>query len=196
VNNACLGAGVILTADEAGRFGQRFERALQAALCVQSTVWRNTLPEASHLWMSVNLSAVQLKCATLVDEISALLNECHVDPRALVLELTEAVACENPGAVHTVLMQLRALGLRISIDDFGTGYSSLSYLRQFPVDALKIDRSFVRGISNQDENAAIVGTVTNMARQLACMWSLRGVSTRTRVHPRHEREQGCVRLRA
>ena len=89
-----------------------------------------------------------------------------LDARALVLELTEGVACQDPAAARTVLMRLRALGIRISIDDFGTGYSSLSYLGQFPVDALKVDRSFVRSITTQHESAAIIGTVAAMARQL------------------------------
>lgn len=153
--------------------------------CEQLMTWRNTLPEASQLWMSVNLSSVQLECETLVDDIRAVLAEWDVDPRAVVLELTEAVACKNPGAVQTVLMRLRALGLRISIDDFGTGYSSLSYLRQFPVDALKIDRSFVRGISQHAENVAIVGTVTSMARQLGLHVVAEGVESEDEVSLLH-----------
>jgi diguanylate cyclase (GGDEF)-like protein len=134
--------------------------------CTQLNAWRQSIPAAADLWMSVNLSTVQLKRPTLVDEIGALLGECSVDPQAVVLELTEGMACENPAAVKTSLMQLRALGIRISIDDFGTGYSSLSYLRQLPVDTLKIDRSFVLGMRTHDESAAIIGTVTRMAGQL------------------------------
>ena len=88
------------------------------------------------------------------------------EPRSLVLELTESMAMENPTGVKSLLMQLRSIGVRISIDDFGTGYSSLAHLRQFPVDALKIDRSFVRGIETREDSAAIVGALTDMALQL------------------------------
>jgi EAL domain-containing protein (putative c-di-GMP-specific phosphodiesterase class I) len=149
--------------------------------CTQLNAWRESIPAAADLWMSVNLSTVQLKRPTLVDEIGALLGECHVDPQAVVLELTEGMACENPAAVKTALMQLRALGIRISIDDFGTGYSSLSYLRQLPVDTLKIDRSFVLGMRTHDESAAIIGTVTRMARQLGLHVVAEGIEREEQV---------------
>jgi diguanylate cyclase (GGDEF)-like protein len=149
--------------------------------CTQLNAWREAIPAAADLWMSVNLSAVQLKRPTLIDEIGALLHECHVNPQAVVLELTEGVACENPAAVKTALMQLRALGIRISIDDFGTGYSSLSYLRQLPVDTLKVDRSFVLGMRTHDESAAIIGTVTRMARQLGLHVVAEGIEREEQV---------------
>jgi hypothetical protein len=131
--------------------------------------------------MSVNLSTVQLKRPTLVSDIDAVLRECQVNPQAVVLELTEGVACENPAAVKTALMQLRALGIRISIDDFGTGYSSLSYLRQLPVDTLKVDRSFVLGMRTDDESAAIIGTVTRMATQLGLHVVAEGIEREEQV---------------
>ena len=149
--------------------------------CTQLNAWRAAIPAAADLWMSVNLSTVQVKRPTLVDEIGALLRECDVNPQTVVLELTEGVACENPAAVKTVLMQLRALGLRISIDDFGTGYSSLSYLRQLPVDTLKVDRSFVLGMRTHDESAAIIGTVTRMARQLGLHVVAEGIEREEQV---------------
>jgi diguanylate cyclase (GGDEF)-like protein/PAS domain S-box-containing protein len=149
--------------------------------CTQLNVWRETIPAAADLWMSVNLSTVQLKRSTIVEEIGELLRECNVDPQTVVLELTEGIACENPTAVKTVLMQLRALGIRISIDDFGTGYSSLSYLRQLPVDTLKVDRSFVLGMRTHDESAAIIGTVTGMARQLGLHVVAEGIEREEQV---------------
>jgi diguanylate cyclase (GGDEF)-like protein len=149
--------------------------------CTQLKAWRETIPAAADLWMSVNLSTVQLKRPALVDEIGTLLRECQVNPQAVVLELTEGVACENPAAVKTALMQLRALGIRISIDDFGTGYSSLSYLRQLPVDTLKVDRSFVLGMRTHDESAAIIGTVTRMARQLGLHVVAEGIEREEQV---------------
>jgi EAL domain-containing protein (putative c-di-GMP-specific phosphodiesterase class I)/GGDEF domain-containing protein len=164
-------AGVIAPADfipaaERTGFIVPLGRWVMRQACAQLNTWQDTIPSTADLWISVNLSGVQLKHATLVDEIASVIRECNVGPRALVLELTEGVACENPMAVRTILMQLRAMGVRISIDDFGTGYSSLSYLQQLPLDALKVDRSFVRSLGMQDESAAIVATMTSMARQL------------------------------
>jgi diguanylate cyclase (GGDEF)-like protein/PAS domain S-box-containing protein len=149
--------------------------------CTQLNAWREAIPAAADLSISVNLSTVQLKRSTVVDEIGAILRECNVNPQAVVLELTEGVACENPAAVKTVLMQLRALGIRISIDDFGTGYSSLAYLRQLPVDTLKVDRSFVLGMRTHDESAAIIGTVTRMARQLGLHVVAEGIEREDQV---------------
>jgi diguanylate cyclase (GGDEF)-like protein len=134
--------------------------------CARLGAWQAAAPHARDLWMSVNLSAVQLRHPGLVEQIDETLRRSNVPARSLVLELTEGVAMDDPGAVTTALMRLRALGVRISIDDFGTGYSSLAYLRQFPVDALKIDRSFVRGIAVDKDTAAIVASTISMAQQL------------------------------
>jgi len=134
--------------------------------CTRLKTWQDTLSLPNEIWMSVNLSGVQLKDPTLVERVSTAVRESGLHPRSLVLELTESMAMENPTGVKSLLMQLRSTGVRISIDDFGTGYSSLSHLRQFPVDALKIDRSFVRGIETRKDSAAIIGTLTEMAVQL------------------------------
>jgi hypothetical protein len=116
--------------------------------------------------MSVNLSTVQMRHAGLIEQVRGALQDSALEAKSLVLELTEGIAMENPIAVRTVLMQLRAMGVRISIDDFGTGYSSLAYLSQLPVDALKIDKSFIRGIETHQDKADIVATLTTMAQQL------------------------------
>jgi hypothetical protein len=117
-------------------------------------------------------------------------------PRGLVLELTEGVAMENPVAVTTLLMRLRAMGIRISLDDFGTGYSSLAYLRQFPVDALKIDQSFVRGLANDKDTAVIVTGIVAMAKDLGLYVVAEGVETdvqRAALHALHcESVQGYL----
>jgi len=134
--------------------------------CLQLRSWRETLPTAHDLWVSVNLSTVQLRYQGLSEQVHDALRESGLDPTSLVLELTESVAMENPTAVRTVLMQLRAMGVRISIDDFGTGYSSLAYLSQLPVDALKIDKSFIHGIDTHNDKAHIVATLTEMAQRL------------------------------
>ena len=134
--------------------------------CRQLKAWQTTIPGASELWMSVNLSSLQFRGPTLVDDISQVLTDCGLEARSLVLELTEGIAMENPVAVRALLLQLRAIGVRVSVDDFGTGHSSLAYLRQFPLHSLKVDRSFVRGIEGNRDMASIVSAVTTMARQL------------------------------
>ena len=136
-----------------------------AEACRQLQAWRNASADAD-VWMSVNLSSVQFRRPTLVEEIAATLRDTGLEPRRLILELTESIAMENPGAVRASLLQLRAIGVRVSLDDFGTGHSSLAYLRQFPLDSLKVDRSFVRGIENSGDMASIVNAVKSMAHQL------------------------------
>jgi len=134
--------------------------------CVRLKAWQDNPSFPTDLWISVNLSGVQLKDPTLAQRVATALSDSGLQSRSLVLELTESMAMENPTGVKSLLMELRATGVRISIDDFGTGYSSLAHLRQFPVDALKLDRSFVRGIEARQDGAAIVGGLTNMALQL------------------------------
>lgn len=134
--------------------------------CSRLKTWQDDLPRSADVWMSVNLSAVQLKDPALMQRVGAALRDSGLQPRSLMLELTESTAMENPTGIKSLLMQLRSTGVRISVDDFGTGYSSLAHLRQFPIDTLKIDRSFVRGIETRQDSAAIVGTLTDMAQQL------------------------------
>jgi len=133
--------------------------------CRQLKAWQD-VAAAADVWMSVNLSSVQFKRPALVEEISATLRDSGLEPRRLILELTESIAMDDPAAVRASLLQLRAIGVRVSLDDFGTGHSSLAYLRQFPLDSLKVDRSFVRGIENSGDMASIVNAVKSMAHQL------------------------------
>ena len=136
--------------------------------------------------MSVNISSAQWSDPTLVDQIEQALRDSGLEPRRLVLELTEGIAIANPTAVTTLLMQLRAMGVRISVDDFGTGYSSLAYLRQFPIDTLKIDRSFVRGMVTNKDTAEIVAGVMNLSKQLGLHVVAEGI----------EHEDQCAHLLA
>jgi hypothetical protein len=136
--------------------------------------------------VSVNISSVQASDPTLVDQIGEALCDSGLEPRRLVLELTEGIAMANPTAITTLLMELRAMGVRISVDDFGTGYSSLAYLRQFPIDTLKIDRSFVRGMVTNKDTAEIVAGLMNMAQQLGLHVVAEGI----------EHEDQCAQLLA
>jgi diguanylate cyclase (GGDEF)-like protein len=149
--------------------------------CRQLRHWQDGLPQAGDLWVSVNLSAVQLRHPALVGQLEQALRDSAVPARGLVLELTESIAMDNPAAVTTLLMRLRALGVRISVDDFGTGYSSLAYLRQFPVDALKIDRSFVQRIQHDKDTVAIVASITALGRQLGLHIVAEGVENEEQV---------------
>ena len=103
--------------------------------------WQQLPSVRADLWVSVNVSGLQFRHEPLVAEIKQVVTDTGLEPRHLVLELTESIAADRPTAVKAVLMQLRSLGIRISVDDFGTGHSSLTRLRQFPIDCLKVDRA-------------------------------------------------------
>ena len=143
--------------------------------CQQLKAWQELPSVRADLWVSVNVSAVQFRHEPLFAEIGQVVTDTGLDPRHLVIELTEGIAADRPTAVKTVLMQLRSLGIRISVDDFGTGHSSLTRLRQFPVDCLKVDRALVRGMEASSEMAAILGSITDLARQLALQVVVEGV---------------------
>ena len=130
--------------------------------CRQMQEWRQRHPE---LQLSVNLSGRQMRDPGLVADVAEALQDTGLPAQALTLEMTESVLMDDiEGALRT-LRALKALGLHLAIDDFGTGYSSLSYLGKFPVDSLKIDRSFVSG-PGASENQALVATILEMGRSL------------------------------
>ncbi len=127
--------------------------------------------------MAVNMSSVQFHQANIIDAVTRILQETQLPPQLLELELTEAVAMKDPLAVIAVMDQLHELGIRMSIDDFGTGYSSLNYLKKFKVYKLKIDQSFVRDITDDPDDKAIVAAIINMASSLGIQTIAEGVET-------------------
>ena len=132
--------------------------------CRQAVAWRKVgLPE---LIVAVNLSAVQFKRGDVLKSVTQALVESGLDPALLELELTESILIKDTEKVLATVRQLKSLGLKLSIDDFGTGYSSLSYLKQFDVDKLKIDQSFVRDMADDPNDAAIVRAIIQMAKSL------------------------------
>ncbi|HEX8179359.1 MAG TPA: EAL domain-containing protein [Pyrinomonadaceae bacterium] len=145
--------------------------------CRQTHAWQLQYPEQKALSISVNLSARQFAQPDLLEQIKQILKETELDPRFLKLEITESVVMDNAEIASTMLMQLRALGVQLSIDDFGTGYSSLSYLHRFPVNILKIDRSFVTRIGGDDENTEIIRTILTLAGNLGMDVIAEGVET-------------------
>lgn len=143
--------------------------------CRQAKAWQNLGYRPAV--MAVNLSAVQLQDSGFVEKIREILTSTNLEPQWLELEITESAIMENPGRVAGTLGELKALGLRLSIDDFGTGYSSLAYLQRFPVDKIKIDRSFIKNIPNDVGNAAIARMVIGIARELRRYVIAEGVET-------------------
>jgi diguanylate cyclase (GGDEF)-like protein/PAS domain S-box-containing protein len=131
--------------------------------CRQGQEWHR---QGHRIAMSVNISGVQLQRDRIIDDVQAALVASDFDPTHLILELTETTLMHDVEASVTRLNLLKALGINLAIDDFGTGYSSLAYLRQFPIDVLKIDQSFVSGVAHAKESAAIVHTLVQLGKVL------------------------------
>ncbi len=127
--------------------------------------------------MNVNLSARQFQQATLLDDVRRALASAGLAPELLKLEITESVVMQDAASACATLAELAALGVRIAIDDFGTGYSSLAYLKQFPIETLKIDRSFVTGIVTDAQDSAIVRSVVALAKTLNLNVTAEGIET-------------------
>jgi EAL domain-containing protein (putative c-di-GMP-specific phosphodiesterase class I) len=145
--------------------------------CRQITEWRAGSIAHRHLTISVNLSAKQFLQPNLVADISKLLRELALPPEALKLEITESTVMADPSAAAEMLQQMKSLGIRLAIDDFGTGYSSLSYLHRFPLDTLKIDRSFISSMCEGGEGMEIARTILPMANNLRLDVVAEGVET-------------------
>ena len=147
--------------------------------CAQAKAWINSgLPVMS---MAVNVSAMEFRSENFLDGLFAIVSETGIDPKSLELELTESVLMKHARSTANILNGLRESGVRVAIDDFGTGYSSLSYLRKFPVDAVKIDQSFIRQISTAGDDTTIVKAVIGMARGLKLRVVAEGVETAEEV---------------
>ena len=145
--------------------------------CAQLALWCQQFPAARQLRMSVNLSARQFQDADLVEDVARILTTSAVNPNRIVLEITESLLMQDLEATVDMLNRLKALGIRLAIDDFGTGYSSLSYLKRFPVDILKIDRSFVEGIITHGENATLAEAVVQLGQALQLQTVAEGIET-------------------
>src|ERR1700730_15910421 len=145
--------------------------------CRQITEWRASASAHRHLTISVNLSAKQFLQPKLVEDIGKLMRELALPPEALKLEITESTVMADPTAAVEMLQHIKSLGIRLAIDDFGTGYSSLSYLHRFPLDTLKIDRSFISNMGNDGEGMEIARTILPMANNLQLDVVAEGVET-------------------
>jgi diguanylate cyclase (GGDEF)-like protein/PAS domain S-box-containing protein len=147
--------------------------------CRQLREWQERLPSPAgrSLMMSLNLSGKQLMQDNIVEYVERILAQQGLDPHCLKLEITESVVMENIEVAMRKLEQLRSLGVKLSIDDFGTGYSSLSYLHRLSTDTLKIDRSFVQNMAQNNENAEIVRTIITLAKTLHMDVTAEGIET-------------------
>jgi PAS domain S-box-containing protein len=156
--------------------------------CEAAMRWATCFPELGELVVAVNVSSRQFD-DTLAAVVDDALTATGLDPKLLCLEITESAVMENADAAIVTLQHIKALGVRISIDDFGTGYSSLAYLRRFPIDELKIDRTFVDGLGTDPEATAIVAAIMGMAHALGLSTVAEGVETE--LQERALRNLGC-----
>ncbi len=157
--------------------------------CRQLAHWQQTIPAARSLRINVNLSARQFQHASLLDEVTAAVQDAGIAPESLTLEITESMLMDDVDAAVEVLHALRRFGVHLAIDDFGTGYSSLSYLQRLPVDTIKIDRSFVEHVDTDPDNLALAEAVVTLGRALGLRTVAEGIETTAQ----HEtlRRLGC-----
>ena len=144
--------------------------------CTQLREWQHEFPTDPPLRMSVNLSTRQLQPG-LAAIVKSVIRETEIDPRTLTLEITESAVMHNTQATVELLEELRQMGVSLAIDDFGTGYSSMAYLSNFPVNALKIDRSFVMNMGEDDEDLEIVKAIITLAKSLRMSVTAEGIET-------------------
>jgi diguanylate cyclase (GGDEF)-like protein/PAS domain S-box-containing protein len=157
--------------------------------CIQLNKWQEKFKTEKPLTMSVNISGKQFNHPNLIDQVTQILRETGTDASDLKLEITESTIMENAENARKMLRQLREMNIQLQIDDFGTGYSSLSYLHWFPVNTLKIDRSFVSRIGSDDENLEIVKTIVLLARNLKMNVIAEGIETEEQLQ--HLRDLKC-----
>jgi diguanylate cyclase (GGDEF)-like protein len=156
--------------------------------CRQMKQWQDQYPEYRNLTLSVNLSGKQFLQPNLVEQIKGILDQTGFNPRNLQLEITESVVIENTEIVTEMLMRLHELGIQLSMDDFGTGYSSLSYLHNFPIDVLKIDRSFISRKEGSSKSQ-IVNTIIALAMNMGLKVVAEGVETEEQLE--HLKDMEC-----
>jgi diguanylate cyclase (GGDEF)-like protein/PAS domain S-box-containing protein len=144
--------------------------------CKQAAAWLEMFPE-HPLDININLSGKQFSQSDLVEQVVGVLRQTKLAANHLILEITESVVMENPETTVAMLLRLKDLGIQLNIDDFGTGYSSLAYLQRFPVDTMKIDRSFVARIGLDPENVEIVRTIVALAHNLNMKVTAEGIET-------------------
>ncbi len=150
--------------------------------CRQIADWRKLSFATADLMVSVNISGKHLSNTSLINDVKKALAEANLSPSSLKLEITESAAMENAEKTIHILEVLKDLGVQLSIDDFGTGYSSLSYLHRFPIDTLKIDRSFVNSVGENGEDSEILQTIISLAKNLNMRVIAEGIETESQLN--------------
>jgi diguanylate cyclase (GGDEF)-like protein len=181
-------AQFIPIAEETGAIAKMGTWVLLTA-CRQLRIWQQEIAVLHSAFVSVNVSAQQLLLPNYVEQVEQIIQETGIDGRYVQLEITESAAVSQPEIIGQKLSRLKDLGIQICFDDFGTGYSQLGYLVQLPVDALKIDRSFVSYIGTQDKNSEIAKTILALSSSLELDVTAEGVETLAQYH--HLRSLGC-----
>ncbi|MFN6474464.1 MAG: EAL domain-containing protein [Nostoc sp. SerVER01] len=166
----------IPVAEETGLISAINTWVLQSA-CQQLSIWQHHPVTPEPLSISVNLSARLFSQPNLVDQIDRIIDENKINPEHLQLEITESVIMENTNAIKIILEQLKQRKIKLIMDDFGTGYSSLSYLHSFPLNALKIDKSFVKRMQENEENMGLVPAMIGIANSMGMSAIAEGVET-------------------
>jgi EAL domain-containing protein (putative c-di-GMP-specific phosphodiesterase class I) len=179
-------AQIIPMAEKSGLIKPISEWVLRTA-CAQNVAWQAA--GYARVRVAVNLSSLLLKQRKLVEIISQVLDETGMAPDCLEIELTESTLIANEEEAIRALQQLKAMRVRVSLDDFGTGYSCLWYLKRYPLDAIKIDRSFVKDVANTADSRAIATGIIAMAHSLQLSVTAEGVETELELG--FLREQGC-----
>jgi EAL domain-containing protein (putative c-di-GMP-specific phosphodiesterase class I) len=156
---------------------------------IQAKQWQLEHPMTPPLRVGVNLSARQLQDDGLIDVIGEVLRSTGLEPSSLILEVTESVLMRDTQSTMEVLRAIKQLDVQIAVDDFGTGYSSLSYLKHFPVDVIKIDKSFIDGIENGTEDAKLVRAIIQLGESLGLKTVAEGIETRVQLE--ELRRLGC-----
>jgi EAL domain-containing protein (putative c-di-GMP-specific phosphodiesterase class I) len=151
--------------------------------CRQAAMWYHTRPDAAPITMSVNLSGVQVANRGLAATVREALHAADLEPSCLSLEITESVMLDDADGLREALASLKEIGVRLVLDDFGTGYSSLSYLTRLPLDALKVDRSFVAGLGTEAGDTAITEAIVAMSHALSLEVVGEGAETDPALRP-------------
>jgi len=161
------------------------------AACHEAAAWPGTAQLPEGIKVRVNLSARQIDQPDLVPRVSGALSRSGLPANRLCLEITETALMADAQRSAELLRELDRLGVELAVDDFGTGYSSLAYLKQFPVDVLKIDRSFIDGLPNDSDDAAIVATIIRLAESLGMTVTAEGIEGQSQADALVE--MGCTR---
>lgn len=181
----------ILIAEETGAIEAMGLWILRTS-CQQMLLWQTKIPHLQSTFISVNVSAQQLLLPDFIDKVERILQETGLPGESLQLEVTESAAVSQPQTISPKLLHLKSLGIKICMDDFGTGYCQLSYLVQLPVDAIKIDRSFVKEMSTDNPTAEIAKTLLTLSKSLSLDATAEGIETPQQFW--NLRSQGCFKF--